>query len=317
MRYRPVVMSKRLVVGSFVLWTCTFGPPCPTVWSAASPPSNSGASQETVQGEACYTYGDSETPAKARRAAIALAQEEAVRSHRVFVQSATKVKKLQLEDDVVQTASAALLERIRVDKEDKRGQEICVAITAVLSPISMEELLRQQMNAKEISDKAVTVVPHASSPGTRVWTNKSDGHYVEGERLIIYVRSDQDAYLKLDYFQADATVVHLVPNQFRREGMLKAGRVYAFGDDASPEQFIVQGPFGAETITAIFSARPFESSVNGRSERGDSREYLQALEGSRGIKVEATSHSVTLNTASKAVEHYRKDRDVALADSTQ
>ena len=53
-------------------------------------------SRRLSEGSACYTYGDSETPAQAKRAAISLAQEQAVRNHRVFVQSATKVKNFQL-----------------------------------------------------------------------------------------------------------------------------------------------------------------------------------------------------------------------------
>lgn len=278
--------------------------------SEVLPNAGSRGSQETVEGHACYTYGDSETPSQAKRAAVALAQEQAVRMHRVFVQSATKVKNFQLEDDVVQTASAALLERVRVEKEEKRGQEICVTITAVMSPVSMEDMIHQRVNAKEISQAAVSVVPHAPSSGTKVWTNRSDGHYVEGDHVIISVQSDRDAYLKLDYFQADGTVVHMVPNQFRGQGVVKAGRVYIFGDETSPEQFTIQGPFGAETIKAIFSSRPFDLGISSASVMGDSREYLQALAGSRGLKVDGTSQSISLSTVSKTVEEYKKERKV-------
>lgn len=282
-------------------------------WGESLSSSGSRGAQEMVEGRACYTYGDRETPEQAKRAATSLAQEQAVRSHRVFVQSATKVKNLQLEEDVVQTASAALLEHIRVEKEENHGRDICVTIRASLVPVSMEDMIRQRVNAKEISQVAVSVVPQAPSPGVKVWTNKSDDQYVENDRLIIYVQSDRDAYLKLDYFQADGTVVHMVPNQFRGQEFLKAGRIYAFGDDNSPEQFTIQGPFGAETIKAIFSARPFDTVLNSASMTGDSREYLQVLAGSRGLKVEGTSHSVSLNTVSKTVKEYKKDRKVNAA----
>ena len=40
-------------------------------------------SLETVRGSGCYKFGDEETPAKARRGAMAIAQEEAVRKHHV------------------------------------------------------------------------------------------------------------------------------------------------------------------------------------------------------------------------------------------
>ncbi len=313
-RYLDLI-PERYTLLSIVVLTCALVSPGPQVWGDPLPIAGSRGSQETVEGYACYSYGDNETPALAKRAAISLAQEQAVRNHRVFVQSATKVRNFQLEDDVVQTASAALLERVRVEKEEKRGQEICVTITASMSPLSMEEMIRQRVNAKEISQVAVSVVPQASSSGAKVWANKSNGHYVEGDRLIIYVQSDRDAYLKLDYFQADGTVVHMVPNQFRGQGVVKAGHVYAFGDETSPEQFTIQGPFGAETINAIFSTRPFDTALNSASVVGDSREYLQVLGGSRGVKVEGTSHSVSLNTMSKTVEEYKKERKVSLSDS--
>ncbi len=286
-------------------------------WGAPLPNSGSRDGLEAVEGRACYTYGDNETPVQARRAAVSLAQEQAVRSHRVFVQSATKVKNFQLEEDVVQTASAGLLENIRVDKEEKRNQEVCITISAVMSPTSMDEMIRQRVNAKEISQAAVSVIPPAPSSKSRVWTNKTDGHYVEGDRLLIYIQSDRDAYLKLDYFQADGTVVHMVPNQFRGQGFVKAGQVYMFGDEGSPEQFTIQGPFGAETIKAIFSSRPFDTGMSDENVTSDSREYLAALSGSRGLKVGGTSHSISLYTVSKTVEDYGKERKMSVSNHTR
>ena len=287
--------------------------PSSEVWSESVAEYGSQGAHETIEGRACYTYGDRETPEQAKRAAISLAQEQAVRSHRVFVQSATKVKNLQLEEDVVQTASAALLERVRVEKVENQGREICATITASMIPVAVDDMIRQRVNAKEISQAAVSVVPQAPSPGVKVWTNKSNDQYVENDHLIIYVQSDRDAYLKLDYFQADGTVVHMVPNQFRGQGIIKAGRIYAFGDDTSPEEFTIQEPFGAETIKAIFSVRPFDTALDSASVTGDSREYLQVLAGSRGLKVEGKSHSVTLNTVSKTVKQYQKQRKTSSA----
>src|SRR5687768_3972672 len=105
-----------------------------SVWA-----SDSVQTLEVVRGSGCYRFGDDETPAKARRAAVTLAQEEAVRRHRVFVQASTLVKNFQLDEDVVRTASAAFLQDIVVEKEDRQNQEICITITAKLSPISAEE----------------------------------------------------------------------------------------------------------------------------------------------------------------------------------
>lgn len=291
----------------------------PVLWmgvARASQPSGDPGPIEPVRGSACYKYGDNETPIQAKRAATSLAQEDAVRLHRVFVQSSSKVKNLQLEEDIVQTASAAMLEQVRVEKEATHGQEICITITARMSPVSIDELIKQRINAKEISQQAQTPMVAASAGfGLRIWTNRDDGRFSEGDELIIHVQSDRDGYLKLDYFQADGCVVHLVPNLYRGEASIKGGQTYSFGSATSPEQFTVTGPFGVETIKAIVGVKPFDPSLQGKStECDDGRAYVQGLQqGLRGLKVSGVEKALSLTTVSRAVEGYRKDRHPALS----
>jgi hypothetical protein len=266
------------------------------------------ASLETVHGSGCYNFGDEETPAKARRAAMAIAQEQAVRSHHVFVESSVRVKNFQLEEDLIQTASAAMLQEIQIEKEERKAQEICITLTAKISPVSMEDMIRQRIAAKEIAQNAQSaLVPDQPAFGLKVWTNKAVGRFFEDEKLVIYVQSDRDAYLKLDYFQADGTVVHLVPNVYRGQAFIKGGKKYAFGEETSPEQFVIKGPYGAEVIKGIVSVRPFELSLDAGEAVSDSRTYLNGLQsGLRGIKVVAASASVELKTESHAVSDYKK-----------
>ncbi len=261
---------------------------------------------ETVRGSGCYSYGDNETPAQAKRAAMAIAQEQAVRTHRVFIQSASRVKNFQLEEDLIQTVSAAILQNIQVEKQDRKAQEICMTITAEISPVSIEELIDQRVNAKDIAQTAASsFVPANPSFDLRVWTNKPDGRFLEGDQLIIFVESERDAYIKVDYFQADGTVVHLVPNMFRAQAFIRAGHRYAFGDETGPEMFIIQPPFGAETIKVLASSRPFDASSNTSELVSESRGYLEGLRTLlRGVQIVAGS-SVALNTVSKTVEEYK------------
>ncbi len=233
---------------------------------------------ESVRGQGCYRYGDNETPAQAKRTAIAVAQEQAVRSSDVFVQTASSLSDARLEEDLVQTASATILTNVRVEKEKREGQEICVTITASISPASMKQLINQRVNAKEIADEAESAFATQSPPfGLHVWTNRADGRFVEGEQLIIYLESERPAYVKIDYFQADGSVVHLVPNLYRGQSFIESGHRYAFGDETGPETFIIQGPFGAESIKVIASPRPFRSSTTPSGLLSDSRAYLRGL----------------------------------------
>src|SRR5438093_1463496 len=85
--------------------------------TAAGQQSRNGTALETVTGKGCYTYGDDDTPRKARAGALALAEEEAVRSYRVYVESSTTVKNLRIEDDLIQSASAGMLRNVKTQEE--------------------------------------------------------------------------------------------------------------------------------------------------------------------------------------------------------
>jgi hypothetical protein len=244
---------------------------------------------------------------------MAIAQEQAVRNHRVFVESTSTVKNLQLEDDVIQTASAGMLEQIRVENEEKKGQEICITVTAKLSPVSFEDLIKQRTNAKQIAQEAqAPLLPQTQGFGLRMWVDKTDGHYVEGDRVVVYVQSERDAYLKLDYFMADGCVLHLVPNTYRGQAFIRGGQTYSFGGDADPEHILITPPFGAETIKAMLSAIPIEDGARDAGRGCDeSRGYLQRLEsgikkGSRGAMLTGVDRSVALVTTSRTVDTYTR-----------
>jgi hypothetical protein len=247
----------------------------------------SAPSLEPVRGIGCYSFGDNETPAQAKKAAMALAQEQAVKSHRVFVQSASTVKNMQLEEDLIQSASAGMLHEIQVEKQTRKDQEICITIIAKLSPAKMEELIQQRLNAKDLAQAAQdSMLTAGSAFGLRVWTNKQEP-YVEGDSLVISVQADRDAFLKLDYYQADGTVVHLVPNLYGGEAFIRAGRVYTFGANGA-ESFTIKSPFGPETIKAIASTQPFGKSLVSKRSTENAAEYLTELKsGLRGVQIAA------------------------------
>jgi hypothetical protein len=270
---------------------------------------------ELVRGSACYSYGDRETPDYARRIAIETALEQAVRKHRVFVKSSSTVKNLQLEEDVIQTMSAAMLQQTNVDNIEKKGQEVCVTVSAQLSPVSLEELIEQRTRAKNIAKMAQTpILQQSPEYGLRVWIDKADGQYVEGDRVVVYVQAERDAYLKLDYFMADGCVLHLVPNPYRGQAFIKAGQTYSFGSDSDPEHIVITPPFGAETIKAMLTTSPImPREENPNKGCDDSRNYLKRLEagvkaGVRGAALTGVDRSVALVTRSKSVDEYKSKK---------
>lgn len=278
---------------------------------AENGPGSSASQTELVRASECYRYGDDETPAQAKRRAVILAQELAVRSHHVFVQASSRIRNFQMEEDLIQNVSAAMLKAVKIEKEDTTGQKVCVTITAQLSPVSMDELIRQRLNAREqveAMQKPMATAEPAS--GLRVWTNYDEQSrhrkFLEGETLAIYVQSDRDGYLKLDYCGADGKVIHMVPNKYRKDNYVKAGHKYHFGGGRF-ERFEVNAPFGDEAVKAIVSDTPIEES------RGEEEEtckaYLTTLyPGVRGLKVRPVETTLTLMTESKQVSEYKRER---------
>ena len=266
--------------------------------------------KEIVRASHCYRYGDDETFNKARETAINIALKQAIRSHRVFIESSTRIKNFQLDDDIIATTSVAMLKSTTVEKEERKPQEVCVTVTASLNTNSAEDLIRQRLAAKEVALEAKAAgVPAQQDFGLKVWTNKPTNSFVENERLIIYVKSDRNAYLKLDYFQANETVAHLVPNKYRGQGHIMGGKTYTFGDDTSPEQLIIQEPYGDEVIKAIASVAPFDLSNEPVEGIGDSRDYIKSK--LRGIRLVAAESSVSLKTESAAVSEQRLGQKLA------
>ncbi len=269
---------------------------------------------EPVKGLGCYTYGDDETPSKAKEKALARARERAVSSYRVWVESSSEVQDFQLKKDSIHSISAGMLEQIQVEDIKKNGQEICVRITGMLAPTSVKEEVDRRKKQKVIKEELLSSdFNPGSTAGVKVWLNKPDGRYVEDEHLEVYVQSNQDAYLKLDYFQADGTVVHLVPNVFRKQARIKKGVTYVFGSDDSPERFIISGPFGEEVIKALVSTRPFSKELQTNDMVSDSKTYVKTLKkgfegtkqqnGKRGVRILSGGSASLFTKSPEIIEH--------------
>lgn len=289
----------KITLQQLLIRIALFGTFC-IIWIVG--PVNASAS-EVVEGFACYSYGDQETPQQGSQKAMILARRSAVESYRVFVKSESSVKDFQLVEDVIIEASSGMLSHVKITKREENGRNLCLTISAKIDPKPMEALIKQKIEAKKIvEDGQSDALNPPSAFGLKVWTNKPTGRYFEGESLVISIQSDRSGYLRLDYFQADGTAVNLVPNLFRTQGRINENTTYTFGTDDSPEKFIITGPFGHEMIKAMVSPTPIPVSRQNDSMIKKSRSYLETLrKGSRGIMVQANA-SIILVTASKAAQ---------------
>ncbi len=298
-------MLKRVASASLVLIWSLLGLAAP-VWAE---------SLEPVKGHYCYTFGDTETPSEAKQKALGLARQRAVESHAVYITNQTKIENFQLKEDVIESVSVGLLRNVNIEKEEEQGRRICIFISAQIEPDRLQEEIDRRLGQREVKHELNDLLHTSSDDGSlKIWVNKPEGSYTEGEGLVVYVKSNRDAYLKLDYFQANGTVVHLVPNIFREQAFIQKGKTYEFGGPNSPERFVISGPFGDEVIKGFASIRPFAKSLQPSAHISQSKTYLgtlkQGLDSSigqkkRGVMI-VSGATAPLHTRSREVSQHRE-----------
>ncbi len=111
----------------------------------------------------------------------------------------------------------------------------------------------------------------------KIWAAKDEIYYHSGEHIVLYLVSNKDAYLKLDYFQANRQVVHLVPNIFRQQRKIMAGRIYTIGGSKAKQKLVVEEPYGEEKFNALLSLEPFDMNLQSFQTIEDSMEYKKLL----------------------------------------
>jgi hypothetical protein len=233
-----------------------------------------------VQGSGCHRLGEGESLLGAQKKALALAREDALKRIRTFAENAERLSGQGLEHEVIAAAGRVGLSNERITKQTVKAGQVCVWLTATPNSREVAKLIEQRLSATELAKKVQdsTAAPVSSNFGLKVWTNKKGEPFVEGERLIIYVESEKDAYLKLDYYTAEGKVVHLVPNVFTTEARIQGGQKYSFGDEGAAAEFKISPPFGAETIRAWASTVPFDATLTEADQVGDATAYLAKVQ---------------------------------------
>lgn len=294
---------------------------------AQSVPAGSAQMEEgLVQGSACYRLSEDESLLSAQKKALALAREAALKKIKSFAESADQVGGRGLEPEVVAAASRVGLGNERITRQEVKANQVCVWMTATSNSKEVADLIKQRLNAKELAKKVQeqTAAPAASHFGLKVWTNKKeDEPFVEGERLIIYVESDKDSYLKLDYYTAEGKVVHLVPNVFASEARIQGGEKYSFGAEGAAAEFKISPPFGEETIKALASTVPFDAALMEADQVSEATAYLTKVQNVLKAKAQDSTWAsamvaiVTSNKEDLQVARDRKKIDMPAAKAGQ
>lgn len=89
-------------------------------------------------------------------------------------------------------------------------------------------------------------------------TNRGVGAtYRDGEKLVLYITSNKDAYLKIYHIDVNGVAQLIWPNRFGGLGRIKAGEALTFPGRSDKFQYVLGRPFGTEYIKAVASTAPF------------------------------------------------------------
>jgi peptide/nickel transport system substrate-binding protein len=132
------------------------------------------------------------------------------------------------------------------------------ALAPEASPPASPKATSQDIVVQQVTRLFEQFFPHGGAFHLHIQANKApQAIYSEGEKLLVQVVSDRDAFLQIDYYQANGEVVHLLPNLLDSQ-QLKAGEVFTLGRPDDAFQFEITPPFGLEMLTVVASQSPLE-----------------------------------------------------------
>lgn len=146
---------------------------------------------------------------------------------------------------------------VRTYLEDQQGTQF-VSVSAFFDRSKLGEMKLKPDNfaqykaaVVELSDPKTAVEEDFS---IKIWSDRGTNPvYQKDEKMMFYLRSTRDCYLRLLFRTVDGTHAQIYPNKWGAADQLQANRVYAFPAGNAGFEFVVQEPFGAEIVKAIAS----------------------------------------------------------------
>ena len=163
----------------------------------------------SVRGDACYMYGDSETPKTAKKSALDLAKRAAVENYKVFVDSSSVVEMGNLKEDLMATVSGGFLYNLQVINQKERNREICVEVTAVVKPREVEEYVQRKLAEQKVVRERAAWQKSQGTQGPGA-TGITGGAAATGRRIPDHCRDELDTVVAMhDYLQRGEHVTQL------------------------------------------------------------------------------------------------------------
>ena len=127
-------------------------------------------------------------------------------------------------------------------------------------------LLSPAQAAPRISAQSIIVNPVQASVSVQVWTDRDSSgtqtpSYVPGDKIRLYTRVSQDAYVYLFNVDPNGQVDMILPNRYAGgANFVKANTVKAFPASGDGFTFDIAAPYGVNKVLALASLTPLNTS---------------------------------------------------------
>src|SRR5713101_6441368 len=132
------------------------------------------------------------------------------------------------------------------------------------------------------ADRAPRAADGSNRPRVEVWTSRGDEPYARGDRVRVFIRAGQDAYVTLLRVDTDGRVRVLFPREPWEDNYARGGRDYEVQGGSGLDAFYIDDYPGVGYVFAVASADPFVYDGIQRDEHWDYR--LIADGGSAAIR---------------------------------
>ncbi|MFC6592341.1 DUF4384 domain-containing protein [Deinococcus lacus] len=135
-----------------------------------------------------------------------------------------------------------------------------------LSALALTGLLGSASAAPVISAQSIIVNPVQSPIDVQVWTDRSSNaqavpNYQPGDRIRLFTKVSQDAYVYLFNVDPSGQVDLILPNNYNGgANFVRAGSTYVFPAAGDNFTFDIAEPYGLNKVLAVASRQPLDIS---------------------------------------------------------
>lgn len=172
---------------------------------------------ETITGSYCYTYSDDESLIEAREKAKYLAIQDAVQSHRVYIESFASVNLGVLEKDYIYSIANGLVKNVKTVSREENNRRVCIKIQGTIIPSEVKNII------KNVERKKNLILPKTDNAEVVTAKIKNDQVRV----LVKMLHSNLYFKLHCDYVDSDGDVVNSDYRRFRVSSE-DVGKIFVF-----------------------------------------------------------------------------------------